>query len=229
MNRQLFDLQEVDNHLARLKRERGKLDNGAHARGEHDTLQRAYDLERTRLSVLTADRTDRELQQKATEEKIARQQSRLMSAKSGHEITALERDLKALAVQRSDADEAILGLMDEVETSSQRLSGLGEQLKAKNAELATIEAAFARDAARLEAEMDAQRASREAISSALNAEEKQQYDEHAKRGAGVAVAHPQNGNCSACGMALTPFNLREIKTQTWPACESCGRLLFVES
>ena len=229
MNRQLFDLQEVDNHLARLKRERAKLDDGTHARGERDTLQRAYSEERTRLSALTSDRTDRELQQKATEEKIARQQSRLMSAKSGHEITALERDLKALAIQRSDADEAILGLMDEVEVSSLRLSELAEQLKAKNAELTIIEAAFARDSARLETEMDAQRGERETVSSGLSPEEKTRYDEHAKRGAGVGVAHPHNGNCSACGMALTPFNLREAKTQTWPTCESCNRLLFVES
>lgn len=228
MNRQLFELQEVDNILARLKRERAKLDDGTHARGERDTLQRAYGEERTRLSALTGDRSDRELQQKATEEKIARQQSRLMSAKSTHEITALERDLKALAIQRSDADEAILTLMDEVETSSQRLGELGEQLKIKNEELATIEAAFARDAARLETEMEAQRQAREAINSGLSPEEKKQYDEHARRGAGVGVAHPHNGNCSACGMTLTPFNLREAKTQTWPACESCGRLLFIE-
>jgi predicted nucleic acid-binding Zn-ribbon protein len=151
-----------------------------------------------------------------------------MSAKSGHEITALERDLKALAVQRSNADEAILGLMDDVEISSQRLGELGEQLKLKNAELTEIEAAFAREAARLEAEMDARRGEREAIASNLSPEEKRHYDEHAKQGAGVAVTHPQNGNCSVCGMTLTPFNLREAKTQTWPTCESCGRLLFVE-
>jgi hypothetical protein len=28
-------------------------------------------------------------------------------------------------------------------------------------------------------------------------------------------------------MALTPYNLKEIKTKEWPTCESCGRLLFI--
>jgi predicted nucleic acid-binding Zn-ribbon protein len=76
MNRNLFELQEVDNHLLSLKRERSKLDDGTHARGERDTLQRAFDEERTRLSALTSERNDKELQLKSAEEKIARQQSR---------------------------------------------------------------------------------------------------------------------------------------------------------
>ena len=37
-----------------------------------------------------------------------------------------------------------------------------------------------------------------------------------------AVAEPK------AAMAITPYNLREAKSQTWPTCESCGRLLFVE-
>ena len=228
MNPLLFQLQEVDNHLARLKRERGKLDDGARARGEHNTLQLAFDQERTHLSNLNSDRTDRELAQKTTEEKIARQQSRLMNAKSSHEITALERDLKALAVQRSDSDEAILGLMDEVETSSTRLKDLQAQLAAKTDEVAQIEAAFARDTAHLELQMDARRKARELVAAQLSPDELEKYSDVAQKHGGVAVAHPQNGNCSACGMALTPFNLREAKSQTWPTCENCGRLLSLE-
>ncbi len=228
MNRLLFQLQEVDNHLARLKRERGKLDDGTHARGEHDTLQRAFDKERTRLTTLNGERTDRELQLKANEEKFARQQSRLMNAKSSHEITALERDIKAIGAQRGDFDEAILNLMDEIETSSTRLKELELQRTAKNVELKGIEAAFARDSAQLETQMDARRKARETIAAQLSPDELEKYSDVAQKHGGVAVAHAVNGNCSACGMALTPFNLREAKAQTWPTCENCGRLLSLE-
>ena len=228
MNRQLFDLQEIDNHLARLKRERNKLDDGTHARGERDTLQKAFDGERTNLSSLNGERTDRELQLKSNEEKIARQQSRLMNAKSGHEITALERDIKALKTQHGDFDEAILILMDEIEASSTRLQELQMQLETKKAQLAQVEAAFAHDAARLEIALDAQRARRETLASQIAPEQLSKYNDVAKAHGGVAVAHSHQGNCSACGMTLTPFNLREAKTQTWPTCESCNRLLFIE-
>jgi predicted nucleic acid-binding Zn-ribbon protein len=69
MNRLLFELQEADTLITRLKRERSKLDDGTHARSERDTLQKAHDAERTRLSALNGDRSDKELQLKSTEEK----------------------------------------------------------------------------------------------------------------------------------------------------------------
>jgi predicted nucleic acid-binding Zn-ribbon protein len=228
MNRKLFELQEIDTHLSNLKRERSKLDDGTHARGERDTLQRAFDEERTRLSTLTSDRNDKELQLKSAEEKIARQQSRLMNATSAHEVTALQRDIKALTAQRGDFEEGILNLMDEVESSTQKVMELERELSAAIAVVTDIEANFARETSRLEAELEAARKQREIIAAQLDVDALSKYNESAKRGGGVAVAHPDKGNCSACGMALTPFNLREAKSQQWPTCESCGRLLFIE-
>src|SRR5687768_3122712 len=108
MNRQLFELQEADNTLARLRRERAKLDDGMAARGERDTLQNAVNAERGRLQKMHTERLDKELQLKATEEKIARQNSRLMSATNAHEVEALQRDLQGLKRARGDLDEAIL-------------------------------------------------------------------------------------------------------------------------
>jgi len=32
-----------------------------------------------------------------------------------------------------------------------------------------------------------------------------------------------------CGMMITPYNLKEAKTEEWPQCESCTRLLYVET
>ncbi len=231
MNRLLWELQEADTHIAALKRERGKLDDGAHARGERDTLRAAHDQERTHLSALNTERTDRELQLKTMEEKLARQQSRLMTASSAHEVTALERDIKGLTARRGELDEAVLTLMDDIEACSHRLTKLESALQQKTAETEAIESHFAAETARLEAAMSAARTQRDDIAARLSEadeESLQKYAASAARFHGVAVAHPDRGNCSACGMALTPFNLREAKTQQWPTCESCGRLLFVE-
>lgn len=228
MNRLLFELQEADTLLVKLKRERSKLDDGTAARGERDTLQRAHDEERTRLTSLNTQRTDKELQLKSTEEKIARQQSRLMSATSAHEVTALERDIKALTALRGDYDEAILNLMDSIDSSSTRLADLEHQLKEKCDETAGIEKAFARETTRLDREIADAARRRDEIEGQLDPSAKTKYADAAKRHHGVAVAHPDKGNCSACGMTLTPFNLKEAKTQEWPTCESCGRLLFIE-
>jgi predicted nucleic acid-binding Zn-ribbon protein len=227
MNRLLFELQEADTLITQLKRERGKLDDGTHARSERDTLQKAHDAERTRLSVLNGERNDKELQLKSTEEKIARQQSRLMTATNSHEVTALQRDIKALGNMRGDFDEAILNLMDEIETTSTRLKELENELNQKADETRFVEKQFAVETARLERELSAAHKLREELAAKLDAAALNKYQAVADKHHGVAVAHPDKGNCSACGMALTPFNLKEAKTQEWPTCESCGRLLFI--
>jgi uncharacterized protein len=228
MNRLLFELQNFDSLITKLKRERSKLDDGTHARSERDTLQKAFDEERTRLSNLNTERSDKELQQKSTEEKLARQQSRLMNATSAHEVTALQRDIAALQKQRGDLDEAILMLMDDIEQSSTRLAELEKELDEKSATTTDVEHQFTQEVLRLEKELESAKEKREEIAAQLSEAELKKYNDVAAKHGGVAVAHPEKGNCSACGMALTPFNLKEAKTQQWPTCESCGRLLFVE-
>lgn len=228
MNRQLFELQEADNTIARLRRERNKLDDGLSLRGERDTLQKAVDEERARLQTLHTDRTDKELQLQTTEEKIARQNSRLMTATASHEVNALQRDIQALGKARGDLDEAILILMDEDETGQAKLTSLMGQLKEKTEAAAQAMAHFNSETARLENEITATQARREAIAQALEPENLEKYENFAKRYGGIAVAHVEKGNCSACGMTINSFNLREAKSKEWPTCDNCHRLLFVE-
>ncbi|MBV9868120.1 MAG: hypothetical protein JO316_22420 [Abitibacteriaceae bacterium] len=228
MNRKLFELQEIDNQIAKFMRERSRLDDGSTLRSERDTLQKARDVEQERLNTLNKQRADKELELKATEDKIARQQQRLMNATSAHEVTSLERDIKALSHARGDLDEAILNLMDEAETSAARLAELEKEFQEKSAETTEAEKTFAGQTTRLENQLAVAKAKREQLVPQIEADDLAMYTRIAKAHQGVAVAHPDKGNCSACGMALTSFNLREAKSQEWPTCENCNRLLYVE-
>jgi predicted nucleic acid-binding Zn-ribbon protein len=228
MDRKLFDLQEADNTITRLRRERAKLDDGSALRAERDTLQKAVESETARLQQMHTERTDKELQLKSAEEKIARQNSRLMSATASHEVTALQRDIEALNRARGDLDEAILILMDDGDSGQAHLEDLQNQLKEKNTATLQAEAHFKAESERIENEIAATQAKREALAQSIEPESLEKYEDLAARHHGVAVAHPEKGNCSACGMTLTPYNIKEAKTKTWPVCESCGRLLFVE-
>ena len=227
MNRQLFELQDADNTIVRLRRDRSKLDDGTVARAERDTLGKAVTQERERQQHLHTERLDRELALKSTEEKIARQNGRLMTATNAHEVEALQRDLKGLAKSRGDLDEAILILMDEQDSGAARLADLDRQWKEKIKAAEAVEAHFNAETARIESELAATQAKRDALAKALEPEHLEKYEAFAKRYQGVAVAHPDKGMCSACGMVLTPFNLKEAKTKEWPTCESCNRLLFL--
>lgn len=228
MNCKLYELQEVDNLLAKLIRDRSKLDDGAALRSERDTLGKARDAKKDRLKVLNAARNDKEFELKTAEEKLVRQQQRLMNATSSHEVTSLERDIKALGHARGELDEAILTLMDEAETCGIRLAELEKEYQAKAAETVEAEKTFAGQTTRLENHLAATRTKRAQAAAQIDASDLEMYERFAKAHQGLAVAHSDKGNCSGCGMALTPFNLREAKAQEWPVCENCGRLLYVE-
>lgn len=228
MNRALLELQEVDNSLTNFTREKARLDDGTAARAARDTLEKAVADTIAKSQKTAAARSDKEMELKTAEEKIARQQSRMMNASSAHEITALQRDIEALGRARGNLDEAILTLMDEGETIAAQLANLEAQLAKAKAAVAVIEENFANDTARLERSLEAARKQREIAATKLSPAETEKFTAFAKKHGGVAVSKVVKGNCSACGAAILPFTLREAKNQDFPTCEGCGRLIFVE-
>jgi predicted nucleic acid-binding Zn-ribbon protein len=154
MNHLVWELQLADNRVTQLQRERAKLDDGTHARAERDTLQVAFDSELATLNALNSRRVAKEDELKSAEEKLARQNARLMNVQSAHEVTAFQRDISALTKARGELDEAILTLMDEAESSTGRLSELEARLNAAKTQASEIETTFKREAARLKSELD---------------------------------------------------------------------------
>ncbi|HVF10380.1 MAG TPA: hypothetical protein VNA16_06240, partial [Abditibacteriaceae bacterium] len=114
------------------------------------------------------------------------------------------------------------------ESGSARLVELQQELAAKEAATAAVEAHFAAETARLDGEIASAVEQQQKGMAQLSAVERGKYEDAARRFHGLAVAHNEKGACSGCGMELTPYNIREAKAQEWPVCESCGRLLFVE-
>ena len=228
ISRSLYELQLVDNHLAKIRRERSHLDNGEVLRAEVNTLQKAIAAEEETLNRLHRSRTEKEEELKQREEKLRTQQTRLMNAKTAHEVASLQRDIESITKSRGELDEAVLMAMDESETCAARLDDLRVQLGDKSTQLAAVEAQFASDAAQLDDELKTALAERETAAAKLTEEETEHYEASAKRHNGVAVASNEKSNCTACGMMLTPYNLKATKTEEWPTCESCGRLLFAE-
>jgi predicted nucleic acid-binding Zn-ribbon protein len=226
ISRSLYELQLVDNHLAKIRRDRSHLDNGELLRAEVSTLQKAIAVEEENLNQLHRARTEKEEELKQREEKLRTQQTRLMNAKSAHEVSSLQRDIDSITKSRGELDEAVLVAMDESESCAAKLDDLRVQLAEKSTQLAGVEAQFATDAARLDDELKAALVERETAAAQLSEDETEHYEASAKRHSGVAVAANEKNNCTACGMMLTPYNLKAAKTEQWPTCESCGRLLF---
>lgn len=227
--RSLFELQKIDNAMLRLQREKSKLDDGSALRANVSTLQSAITEQEENLDASNRARISAEGELATRDAKIKTQQTRLMTAKTSHEIASLQRDIEGITKSRGELDEAILVAMDESEITSKKLDELRAQLNATSTQLAEVEANFASETARMNSELKAAAIERNASAAKLDADDLETYAEVAKKHNGVAVAEYQNGNCSVCGMMITPYNLKEAKTEEWPVCESCTRLLYVEA
>jgi len=228
MNHALLELQELENGILALAREKSKLNDGSAARAELAALQSQLGTETAVQQKIHADRTDRELQLKMAEEKLKKQGSRLMNANSTHEVTALQRDIESLGRARGDLDEAILTLMDEGDQAAARILKINGLLDAKRRELTEIEAHYAAEVKRIAAAAAAKQKLRLEVTAKLKPNEVATFTSYAKAHGGIALAKVIKGNCSTCGTALTPYTLKEAKTQEFPICEGCGRLIFVE-
>lgn len=180
------------------------------------------------MNLLNTNRISLEGDLEARETKLNTQQTRLMNAKSAHEVQSLERDIAALTAARSELDEKVLLLMDEIDQCAAKRDELRAQHQEKENLLNNVESTCVRETVRIDQEITALREQRDTLFASLSSVEQTKYDNAASRHHGIAVAHLHDGACSACGTALTPFNLREAKTEEWPTCESCRRFLYIK-
>jgi predicted nucleic acid-binding Zn-ribbon protein len=228
MDQKLWELQKIDNGIAELRREKGRLDDGSAAREARDSLQLEVDAARAEHDRVEKARSHSEDELAQTESKLKRSQERLMKASSAHEVTSFQRDIEGMNRRRGELDEAVLTLMDELEGAQGKKAQLEARLAQIEAQLREIEKRYAEESSRLNGLLQAREDEREEKRSSIAPGDLARYDDAARRHSGVAIAIAAGGNCSACGTTLTPFNLKEARTQEWPTCENCARLLFLQ-
>jgi len=229
MNRALLELQHLDSSILSLSRAKKALDDGTKARQTRDETQASLEAARTEERANASTLRSREGELETTEAKIVRQKARLPSSSNANDVAAFERDLIGLSHARGDLDEKILELMDEGEQIQKRVAQLELEAKRAGEEVARVEAQFQKSSADLDAQLARKRAARPALSGKLSSIETEKYVASFKRHGGLGVSETVKGTCSACGTTLSHDFLKAAPRETFPQCESCSRLIFVEA
>ena len=228
MNRALLDLQLLDSAIQDATREKTRLDDGSAARASLAELEAQLAQTKEAAATVAATRAQAEGDLEAAETKIERQKKRIMTVSSAHEISALERDIEGLSRMRGELDETILIAMDDGETLATKVATQEKQVAQARAAAEKIAADFKAQTELLDKRIAGKKAERAPVIAKFSPNDKERYAEAYKRHHGTAVAHVESGSCSACGAEILPFTLREAKTQEFPTCEGCGRMLWVE-
>jgi predicted nucleic acid-binding Zn-ribbon protein len=226
---ELWNLQQIDSDIARLKRERGRLDDGATLRQTWQAAVKAVEALEARLRKLRADLADAELELKKIEGKKADFERRLYAGKVTvpKELTAMEQEIAMLGRQRGRLDETVLTLMDGIETTSAELAEATKGRDAAEARWQNQDELFRRETARIDAELAALTARREPAAKALETPTLARYENLRSRLSNVAVARFVDGTCEGCHTRLASMISRKLhEGQSYTYCENCTRFLI---
>jgi uncharacterized protein len=226
---ELRNLQQIDTEIYGLKRERGRLDDGAALRQVFETAARGVDALEARLRKLRTDLADAELELKRIEGKKADFERRLYEGKTTNpkELTAMEQEIAMLGRQRGRLDESVLTLMESIETTATELTEATARRNEAEARWRTQDERYRRETARIDAELAALSPRRDAAAKLLAPPTLARYENLRSRLSNVAVAHLVDSTCSACHMHMASGFARKIQAgESYIYCESCTRFLI---
>ena len=231
--RRLLSLQSVDTTIQQLEFRRANLPEQKALDANAETLAKVsteYAGAKDKLERLSEQQRKHEAEIAVVDSRRKSEEGRMYSGliRSEKELEALRHEISSLRGRKSDLEEALLEIMEQVED----LESLVATLKARHVELTTAvtDLTQARDTAAtdIDAELAKVRGERQEAADGIPDEVISYYDDLRARKEGLAVAELQGRTCAGCRLELTQIELEDVRNaaaERLARCEQCGRIL----
>ena len=161
------------------------------------------------------------------EAKISKYRAQMLSVKTNAEYKALQHEIEHTQSAIRKAEDQILDLMMEAETSQAEIktaeSRLKEDQQKVSAERAQLEEVNKHDLSALDAYLK----ERKEIEAAVSSDLIPRYDRVRKHRGGLAVGPARDYVCELCQVRIRPQVFQEIrKNDQLIACDACQRILY---
>jgi predicted nucleic acid-binding Zn-ribbon protein len=164
------------------------------------------------------------LSQKAADEERRLYDGSIANAK---ELESLQHDIQNLRRRRSDREDELLALMEIREGVEAEAATARVRSDALRADVERVAGAGEQELRRIEGELAARRAEREALASAIDPELLELYEDLRRQKKGVGAAALVDGVCQGCHEQLSAVELDRLKrTDGVRRCEHCRRILI---
>lgn len=224
----LASLQDFDDVIARLE---GEL---AEARADLESDE-ALDSARSALAEAEERCAGLEREQRRLEgeidglvARVEREEGRLYdgSVSLPKELATLQQEIASLRSRLSDVEDTELELLDSLEAAESAREEARATLDREQAAWDEKQERLGTVIKRLEAEVTATTAQRDACRERISAALVAQYEDLRRRRSGVAVAHMQGNTCTACRVTVPPSaRKRALDPETPTLCPNCERFL----
>jgi predicted nucleic acid-binding Zn-ribbon protein len=226
---QLYKLQQLDLELQRKQQELSDVehqlsDNKALVVAESKLASQKEQLEDARRKQKSSEWELEDLQ-----EKLRRIDSKLYSGttKDPKELVNLEKEVRGIKSQIGPKEDALLGLMSQVEEIEAKVKTTTEELTRLKREWEQRQETFGPRKSEIETMLAKLRGDRNGLAKQIDSEALNTY-ERIRLTRGQAVVKVERGKCQGCHITVPTSQWQKAKAGDLIQCNSCSRILYLE-
>ena len=225
---QLYKLQQLDLELQRKQQELSEVehqlsDNKALVVAESKLASQKEQLEDARRKQKSS-----EWELEGLQEKVRQIDSKLYSGTTKYpkELVNLEKEVKGIKSQIRPKEDALLGLMSQVEEIEAKVKTTAKEIERLKREWEQRQETFGQRKSELETMLAKLRGDRNGLVRQIDSEALNTY-ERIRLTRGQAVVKVERGKCQGCHIAVPTSQWQKAKAGDLIQCNSCNRILYL--
>ena len=226
---QLYKLQQVDLELQRNQQELSEVENRLDDDKALIVVESKLASQREQLEDARNKQKSSEWELEDLQEKIRKIDNKLYSGttKDSKELVNLEKEAKSLKSQIRPKEDALLGLMSQVEEIEARVKTAAEEIERLKREWEQGQETLGQRKSEIEAVLTKLGGDRNGLEQQIDSEALNTY-ERLKLTRGQAVAKVERGKCQGCHITVPTSQWQKAKAGDLIQCTSCSKILYLE-
>lgn len=227
----LYEVQQADTELARLREALAGLDAGDELAAQAEEAEAELARLREQHRATNNEAADRDLELKSLEEKKAGFEGQLYGGRvqNPRQLSDLQGEVAMLAREIGKVEDRILELMESVEGERSAIEASELRVKELKESLASVRARHETTGSRLQGEIAALEERRKARASEVGSQLLKRYESIRARQTNLGLVRVMGAACPGCRITLPSETVKGLKAGRQDlTCENCGRLLFWE-
>ncbi len=225
----LYEIQQLDTEIARLRRVLAGLDAGAATEQDIILLKGELAALRQRQDAAEKENVDLELGLRSLQDKRKRFSDQLYSGKVANprQLADLQGEVEMLGREVRRVEDRMLELMDMMESQRIEIASREERLKGLELQLAGVRSSYEETGSRLKAQLSQLEASRDETAKRISPALLKRYEQIRSRSGNLGLVKVTANQCPGCHISLPSETLKGVKAgRSGLTCESCGRMLY---
>ncbi len=226
----LVELQGLDTQIFRLERELAEIPLEI-KRLEDSFSENTKSLKalEEKIKLIQVKRKEKEIDLESREANIKKLQTQLYQLKTNKEYSAMQQEIERAKADKSNVEDEIIKLLDEIDAENKKGAGEKEALKDEEAKMNQEKSRLLEAASQKESQLASLTQTRSGAAERADKTMLSKYDKILKSKSGLAMAAVKGDACQGCYRVMPPQVINEIKMkQDIIFCGNCARMLYIE-